>query len=300
MFKKLLIISGPTATGKTAMAVKLAKKLNGELISADSRQLYRDLEIGVGKDHPHGTPIHLIDLINPDTSYSVALYRQQALNVIRKLQQQNKLPILVGCSGFYIDSIINSNYNTFSVKPIIFLRKIFNLLPLSVMQIILRLISPVTYKNLNNSDLHNPIRLIRKIEILASPHPSQINQKKINFDTLHISLTAPSYFLYQRIDQRVEERLKIGHLVELTNLLKKYKWSDPGLKISAYKCFQPYFSKKESLSYCIQKWKYSEHRDARRQKTWFKKIRQAKIIDISKPFSVRKASEIVQRWYNKS
>jgi len=113
---KLLIISGPTATGKTALAVKIAKKFNGELISADSRQIYRGMDIGTGKDHSQNVTIHLIDIINPNQSFSVAQYRQLALEKISEIQSQNKLPIIVGGSGQYIDSIINPQ-PTFSVKP---------------------------------------------------------------------------------------------------------------------------------------------------------------------------------------
>ena len=119
---KLLIISGPTASGKTALAVKLATKFNGELISSDSRQIYKYLDIGVGKDHPKDVQIHLIDLIEPNQKFSVSQFRKLAIDLISEIQAKNKLPILVGGSGFYIDAVINSKYNTLSIKPNLLLR----------------------------------------------------------------------------------------------------------------------------------------------------------------------------------
>jgi tRNA dimethylallyltransferase len=301
---KLLIISGPTATGKTDLAVKLAKLYNGELISADSRQIYQGLDIGTGKDHPKNIKINLIDLITPDQSFSVAQYRQLVIKKISEIQAKNKLPILVGCSGFYIDSVVNPNYNTFSVIPNFLLRKIFFKFPTPLLKFILKTIDRKTYSQLNNSDINNPLRLIRKIEIKLSKKniivPLHQGGIKGGFNILHLSLIAPTKFLYERIDARVEKRLKIGHIDELKNLLKKYSWSDPGLKVSAYSCFCDYFDKKISFDEAIQKWKYSEHRDARRQFTWFKKQKNLNFIDITELNFSTKVFDLVKKWYNLS
>ena len=212
MSNKLLILSGPTATGKTALAIKLAKKFNGQLISADSRQIYRGMDICTGKDHDIGTKISLVDLIYPNQSFSVAEYQKLALATIKDIQSQSKLPIVVGGTGQYIDSLINPHTETFSVKPNWFLRFFLNRFPLKLLQFTLRLFDFPTFRLLNNSDLHNPHRLIRKIEISLSknkPFPA-LSREGIGegFDFLHVSLTAPNSSLYSRIDQRVEKRLK--------------------------------------------------------------------------------------------
>ena len=120
MYKKILIISGPTATGKTNIAIKLAKKFNGELISADSRQIYKGMDIGTGKDHPKNIKINLIDIINPNESFSVAQYRELALKSIDNIFSKGKLPIIVGGTGQYVESIINPR-ETFDIKPNYFL-----------------------------------------------------------------------------------------------------------------------------------------------------------------------------------
>ena len=247
MFNKLLIISGPTATGKTDLAVKLAKKYNGELISADSRQIYCGLNIGTGKDHPKNIKINLIDIIRPNQSFSVAQYQKLALQKITEIQNKNKLPIIVGGTGLYIDSIINKQTETYSIKPNYFLRLILNHCSTSTIQKIYKLINLRDFNNLNNSEKNNPHRLIRKIEIKIfslKNKKSPLSKRDLGgFDLFHISLTAPNDFLYQKIDQRVSSRLKNGLLQEIKNLLKIYHWSDVGFNTLAYKEFKSYFKK---------------------------------------------------------
>ena len=317
MFNKLLVISGPTATGKTDLAVKLAQKYNGELVSGDSCQIYKGMDIGTGKDQPSGTPIHLIDIITPDQKFSVVDFQKIGLETIKEIQSRGKLPILVGCSGFYIDSLINPNYNTFSIKPNKILRFIFKYLSLSTLQKIYKFLDKDGFSKLNHSDINNHYRLARKIEIKLSSLKNIENCKlKIeNFDLLHLSLTAPLDFLYQRIDARVNKRMEIGFLDEIERLLKKYKWTDPGMQIAAYQCLKPYFdnnkvslfkgkvpSKVEGqrvLFSCLQSWSYAEHSDARRQTCWFKTKSGAIFFDISKDNFDKPIFRLVDKWYNK-
>jgi len=302
MFNKLLIISGPTATGKTDLAVKLAEKYNGELVSGDSCQIYKGMDIGTGKDQPDTTPIHLIDIITPDQKFSVADFQKIGLETISNIQSRGKLPILVGCSGFYIDSLINPNYNTFSVKQNKFLRFILNRFSITTLQKIYKLLDSQNFSKLNHSDINNHYRLSRKIEIKL--FKKNIRNSKLDirhFDLLHISLTAPLDFLYKRIDARVQKRIDIGFLEEITNLLKKYKWSDPGMQIGAYQCLKPYFKHKtsEELKNCLQKWSYAEHSDARRQSCWFKTKSGALFFDITDKKFPKNIFNQVTKWYTK-
>lgn len=301
---KLLIISGPTATGKTSLACRLADKFNGELISADSRQIYRGMNIGTGKDHPKNTVIHLIDIINPDESFSVAQYRLLALEKIKEICSRGKMPIIVGGTGQYIDSIIN-NKETFSVKPNKFLRFFLNSFSLKLLQPTLRLLDPQTFKLLNNSDRHNPHRLIRKIEIALSPNKLPVTDDRLQItDCFHLSLTAPNSFLFQKIDKRIQERLNGGLLKEIEKLLKKYKWSDPGFNTLAYKEFTPLFHagaihESPLFNDCVKKWQSDEHNYVRRQKTWYKKQSNICIVDISKTRRDQ-IINIVSKWYNEA
>lgn len=317
---KLLIISGPTATGKTDLAVQIAQKFNGELVSGDSCQIYKGMDIGTGKDQPDETPIHLIDLINPDQKFSVAEFKDIALKTIKEIQSRNKLPILVGCSGFYIDAIVNPNYDTFSIKPNKFLRFILNKLSVKTLQKIYKFLDKKSFEKLNNSDINNPHRLIRKIEITKNKLSKKIffpfvkgrwseisdqrdlESRKENFDTLHISLTAPLSFLYDRINKRVDKRIKIGFLDEIKKLLKKYSWNDPGFEIAAYQCLKPYFQNKteDVLKDCLQKWKFAEHSDARRQGTYFRSKKNIYFYDITSKNIFKKIFGQISKWYTKS
>jgi len=301
--KKLLIISGPTATGKTDLAVNIAKKYNGELVSGDSCQIYKGMDIGTGKDQPEGTPIHLIDIITPDQKFSVADFQKVGIETIKEIQSRGKLPILVGCSGFYIDSIINPSYDTFSVRPNHFLRFIFSFLSVKSLQKIYKFLDPKLFNELNHSDINNHYRLTRKIEIKLFKKNIKSSTLDIkNFDLLHISLTAPLDFLYQRIDARVQKRIDIGFLDELKTLLKKYKWSDPGMQIAAYHCLKPYFDKKspDIFKECLQKWSFAEHSDARRQSCWFKSRKNILFFDITKKDYQKNITKLISKWYTKS
>lgn len=278
---KLLIISGPTATGKTNLAIKIANRFNGVLISADSRQIYTGMDIGTGKDHPKNTKIHLIDIITPNQTFSVAQYQRLVFPLINKIHSQNKLPIIVGGTGQYIDAIINPQKDTFHIKPNLFLRKALNHLPVSFLQFILLIINPSLYLSLNNSDKNNPHRLIRKIEISLSPKFTPALNSPTFDNYLHLSLTAPNSIIYSRINTRVQRRLDLGLLGEIKKLLKKYTWNSPGLNTLSYKEFRSYFDQNTSMTDVITKWTYDEHACARRQKTWFKKMPKTKFIDIS-------------------
>lgn len=301
MFNKLLIISGPTATGKTDLAVEIAKKYNGELVSGDSCQIYKGMDIGTGKDQPEETPIHLIDIITPDQKFSVADFQKVALKTIKEIQLKGKLPILVGCSGFYIDSVINPNYNTFSIKPNKFLRFLLNRFSVKTLQKIYQLLDSQNFSKLNHSDINNHYRLSRKIEIkLFSKKLQSTIDLRSEFDVLHLSLTAPLDFLYKRIDLRVQKRMDIGFLKEIKTLLKKYKWSDPGFQIAAYQCLKPYFQNKNNLKDCLQLWSYAEHSDARRQSCWFKSRPNVCFFDITDKDFQKNINSKITKWYTKS
>lgn len=304
MLPKLLIISGPTATGKTSLAAKFARKYHGELISADSRQIYRGLDIGTGKDQPKDIPIHLLDLIDPDSIFSVAQFQLLARQKITEVQSRGHLPIIVGGTGLYIRSLTHPHYSTFLVKPHRPLRFILNRLPVSILQKILILINRPLFGSLNSSDRRNPHRLIRKIELSIFSSDSSLlkSETKSNFDLLHLSLTAPYSYLFSRIDTRIDQRLKDGLLAEITNLLKHYSWSSLGLaKTLAYSEFRDYFEKKADLPSTLSLWRTDEHRYARRQLTWFRHQHpKAKFVDISQPGSTSQISRLVDNWYTQS
>jgi tRNA dimethylallyltransferase len=299
MKQPILIISGPTASGKTGLAIKLMKLLNGELISADSRQIYKGFDIGTGKDHPKNIKINMIDILDPSEQYSVTQYRQTVLPLIKKIQLKGKLPIIVGGTGQYIQSLIEAPRETFHIKPNKFLRFFLNRLSVKYLQRIYKFLDKEKYFKLNNSDIHNPHRLIRKIEIKIYPVSSRprpcsgINPDRIK-NYLHISLTAPNSYLFKNIDQRVDERIEMGLEQEIQNLRKLYKWSSPAFRTHAYKEFEVGFNQKS-----IQRWHYDEHRYVHRQKTWFKKMPKVNFFDITSSSYPQNAINFALKCYNK-
>ena len=295
----LLIISGLTATGKTSLAVNLAKKYNGHLVSADSRQIYRGLDIGTGKDHPPGFPISLIDIINPDQVFSVADFKLLAENEIKKITKAGQLPIIVGGTGYYIKSLFSPQ--TSAVPPHPTFRQIGNHLPLFVLQLGNFFLNHRQYVKLNNSEKHNPQRLIRKLEITIFPSKKSMPFTSANYNYLHLCLTASRQHIRQRIDQRVKSRLKAGLIAEIKNLLKKYNWSDPGLNTLAYKEFSAYLKhpSAENKKQAILTWSHDEHAYAKRQLTWFKKQDNLHFFDINKKSFPASVNKLVSKWYNK-
>ncbi len=330
--KKLLVVCGPTAIGKTSVGIKLGKKYSGEIISADSRQVYKGMDIGTGKDIGNSSvfnlqftinkydvgfyeiddvPVWLLDMAAPDQQVTVADWLKGAKKIVQSLQNENKVPIVVGGTGFYIHALIEG-IDTLGIPPDEKLREKLNKLPVAELQQKLKKVAPKVYQSLNRSDRNNPHRLIRKIEIAQakeSKHFDDSNHRSLlesGADVLKIGLKAPKKYIYKRIDQRVEERLDQGLLEEIKELLSNgYTWDDPGMNTLAYKEFKTLFTPKakvstlqeRELNQSIQRWKYDEHGYARRQLTWFKKDKKIKWFDISQDNWFDDLEKLVHNWY---
>lgn len=303
--KNLIIISGPTATGKTKLALQLAHEFNGELISADSRQIYKGMDIGTGKDVEDGVwneknqawmvkniPIYMLDQIFPDSMFNVAQYESRAGETIKKIESRGHLPIIIGGTGFYIRSLINPPA-TLGIPQDFDLRQDLNTKKREELQKILQKLDPQKFNSLNFSDQNNPRRLIRAIEV-AKYYSKILPEKKQNFDrVVHITLTAPLPYIYKLTDQRIDSMIKNGLIEEIKNLLKKYSWESPGLKTIGYIEFKEYFENKKTLKECLQRLKFNHHSLIHRQLTWFKKDRDTTTIDISKENVFKKAKDIL-------
>lgn len=299
---KILVICGPTATGKTTLAVKLAKKFNGELISADSRQVYRGMDIITGKDQPAGTKIHMIDVINPNQDFNVAEYYHLTWQAIYKVWKAGKLPILVGGTGFYIQTVING-IESFGIPPNLQLRKKLAEKSVKTLFSELEMLDPFRVAKMNMSDRKNPYRLVRALEIAhwRLEHLSQKpNQQPGSLNCLFIGLKAPYKVLYQRIDGRVDERIEQGAEQEIKNLLKRgYRWDNSALGATiGYREWKQYFEGKVAREEIIQRWKFAEHTYARRQMTWFKKNKIIHWFDIMGKKWQDKIEQLAKIWYD--
>jgi tRNA dimethylallyltransferase len=247
---KVLFIIGPTATGKTGLGIELAKRFNGEIISADSRQVYRGMDIGTGKDLSF--PQWGLDLCDPDYDFSVSEFRKYAVSKINEIQNRGKLPIIVGGTGFYVKAIL-SPWETMDIKPDPQLRQRLDRYTVIQLQKKLKKVDLKRWDLMNESDQKNPRRLIRAIEVSGK---SAMNHEQRTMNSLIIGLTAPYDYLYERIDKRVEERLK-GGIAEEIQELKKFKKLP---KTLGYNGESP------------QEWKFAEHNYARRQMSFFRNL----------------------------
>lgn len=300
---KLLVICGPTATGKTGLAVKLAKKFNSGLISADSRQVYKDMDIGTGKDHPKTIKISLIDVVKPNEEFSVSHYYRLAWQKIKNLWRKERLPILVGGTGFYIRAVVDGIETRDIPRNLKIRAKIKNWSKEKLFDYLDKL-DPEKAASMNWSDKNNPYRLTRAIEvaIFRGENLSWQPPKHKKPDSLFIGLKAPLKVLYQRIDKRVEERVKQGVEEEIKNLLSNsYTWESSALgETFGYKEWQDFFEGKSTKEEIIQRWKFDEHGYARRQMTWFKRDKRINWFDITRPGFEKDVVKLVKKWYSKN
>ncbi|HTE49020.1 MAG TPA: tRNA (adenosine(37)-N6)-dimethylallyltransferase MiaA [Candidatus Paceibacterota bacterium] len=282
MFKhlpKIIVVLGQTATGKSALAVKIAKKINGEVISADSRQVYKGLDIGTGKiseKEMKGIPHHLTDIVNPKRIFTVVEYQKKAIYAMAEIASHGKVPIICGGTGFYIDAITKGVVFP-EVPPNLKLRKQLARKSAITLFLILKKVDPVRAANI---DPKNKIRLIRAIEIAKTlGKVPKIIQQAPAYKFVKIGLYLPPEKLKKRIEKRVKKMFADGLLEEIKNL-KKAGVSNRRLKELGFEYSNPNYEKvvKETLKY------------AKRQMTWFKRDKKIKWIDASKPEAIRPLS----------
>ncbi len=275
----LVVIVGPTAVGKTDLAIELAEKLNGEIISADSRLFYRGMDIGTAKptkQEQERVTHHLIDVANPDETWSLALFKQKASEIIRELHEQQKLPFLVGGSGQYIQSI-TEGWAPPEIIPNQRMRVVLeNLVQENSPEWLhqrLRILDPTAA---NNIDARNIRRTIRAMEVILSsgrPFSSQRTRSDSPFNVIMIGLWRPRVKLYARVDERIENMFSNGLLGEVQSLLARgYSPDLPSLSAIGYREAIAVLEKKITLDEAKMRMKRLTRVFVRRQANWFKMV----------------------------
>lgn len=270
---KLLVILGPTASGKTSLAVKLAKKFEGEVVSADSRQVYRGLDIGTGKATKRemaGVPHHLLDVVSPKSRFAVVQYQKLATRAIRDILKRGKLPILCGGTGFYIDAVLYGN--TFPPAPAD--RKLRLGLQKKTAPELFSQLKKLDPGRAAAIDRNNKVRLVRALEIILStgkPVPKLSASEKI-FDALELGIRIPSERLKADINARIKKWLKWGLLEEIAGL-RRTGLSWKRLRELGLEYRYPAFFLRGGISReeMIRKMGTETWHYARRQMTWFKR-----------------------------
>lgn len=258
----LIIVCGPTATGKTKFAVDLARKYNGELVNADSQQVYIGLDLITGKDKKElgSVPIWLYDVVSPEEPFSVSLYRKLALSAIEDIHKRGKLPIVVGGTGLYIDAIVHPP-DTIDIPPDTISRIHWNTMTVLQLQ---QELDVTRLSNMNESDKNNPRRLIRAIEIAAWRKKHKITQNNISFfHSYWIGLTCDIEELKKRIILRVRKRWESDAFDEA----KRF----PTAKAIGIKQIRRFISGNIDEKEAQDEWVREEVSYAKRQMIWFKK-----------------------------
>lgn len=275
----LIAIVGPTAVGKSAFALELAQKLGGEIISADSRQVYRMMDIGTAKATPAEQALvrhHLIDLIDPDQDFSLAVFQDLAMQAIAAIVGRGRVPLLVGGTGQYLAAVLEGwQIPRVAPQPELRTRLEAEAATLGTAALHARLatIDPVAAQNIM---LTNTRRIIRALEVYeATGSPISAQQEKIapDFSIRTYWLTMPTEQLYAQIDQRVDQMMDAGLLSEVQGLVERgYSWDLPSMSGLGYREFKPYFEGQASLAEAIQRLKFDTHAYARRQAGWFRRL----------------------------
>ena len=277
----LFILAGPTAVGKTEISIKLAQRLNGEIISADSMQVYKSMDVGsakISKEEMRGVPHHLIDIIEPSEDFSVAEFKVRAESVIDDITNRNKLPMLVGGTGFYINSLIY-NYNFASTNKDEGYREHLTKLAITkgneYVHNMLEDIDKESYKKLYPNDLKRVIRALEVHQVSGKPiseFTAEQDILAIPYNVNYFVLNMERQKLYSRINARVDIMMK-NNLVEEVIKLKEMGYTPDmqSMKGIGYKEILYYLSNEISLNEAVEMIKQGSRNYAKRQLTWFRK-----------------------------
>lgn len=318
MNKKIVIITGQTACGKTSLGVFLSKKYNGEIVSFDSRQAYIGLDIITGKDFEkksqkkiviqkeefvqykiNSIPIWMYDIISVDKIINSYDFVNKAKIIINSILERGKIPIIVGGSLFYINHLINNGFD-FNVPPNWEQRLVYEKKSVIELQEVLKKIDKDKLLQMNNSDINNKRRLVRAIEI-AYAKEKNIFFRKTNYQNLIIGLFCNEEKLKKNIAKRVAQRLKEGALLEISTILNNgINKKNPGLNTIGYKQLIEYIDKKYSYEEAVNNWQREEYKYAKRQKTFFNKINNINIFNIEKRGYIENIDQLVYKWLYES
>lgn len=286
--QKVVVICGPTASGKTALSIELAKKINGEIISSDSMQIYKDMDIGTAKptiEEMQGIKHYLIDFIKPDQRYSVADFKNDAEKAIEEIIAKGKTPIIVGGTGLYVDSLIYGiEYQDIKLDEK-YRQELEEIAEKNGLQELYEKAKEIDSKAMEKISVNDKKRIIRVLEIYKATGKTKTEQeiesrkKEIKYDYRVFAINMDREKLYERINKRVDIMLEQGLIEEVKQVLQRYDKFPTAMQGLGYKEVVEYLEEKVTKEEMIEKIKMETRRYAKRQITWFKKNKQTIWID---------------------
>jgi tRNA dimethylallyltransferase len=282
----LVAVVGCTAVGKTALGIALAQALDGEIVGADSRQIYRFMDIGTAKPTPAeraAAPHHLIDLIDPDEDFSLASYQELALELIAAITARGRLPLVVGGTGQYLQALLEGwQVPRVAPRPDLRARLATEAEREGVEALHRRLVAvdPAAAASIGPTNLRRIIRALEVYEVTGEPISAQQRKSPPPYQILTLWIDMERTRLYERIDRRVDLMMDQGLIDEIRALLARgYGWELPALSSIGYKEFRPFFAGEAPLDACVQTLKWNTHAFARRQIAWFKRLPATRRVD---------------------
>ncbi len=276
----MIVIGGPTACGKTDVGVLLAEKINGEIISADSMQIYRHMDIGTAtptKQEMRNIPHYLINELDPDEEYNVMIFQKKAKEYMQKIWDSGKIPILVGGTGFYINALVYDTLFEETEQDNTFRNQLYQIAEKNGAETLYETLKKIDPNYAQTLHANNVKRVVRALEYhhftgqLFSDYNAEQKTKQSPYHTAMIVLTMERQKLYDRIEKRIDAMIAQGLLEEVDTLLKKgYSPALVSMQGIGYKELIPYFYHKISLEQAIYDLKKNTRHFAKRQLTWFR------------------------------
>jgi len=304
MKKPLIVIGGPTACGKTGFSIRLAKEIGGEIISADSMQVYRYMDIGTAKVTPEeadGIPHYLIDEFDPDEEYNVMLFQQKAKAYMEEIWAKGKTPILVGGTGFYINALLYDNDFTETENDTSYREECYKLAQEQGPEVLFDRLKEVDPEYAEIMHANNVKRVTRALEYhyltgqKFSEHNAEQKEKDTPYDAAVIILNMDREKLYERIEMRIDIMMQEGLLEEVRGLLDKGYTPDlVSMQGIGYKEFIPYFNGECTLEEAVTQLKTNTRRFAKRQLTWFRRQIEGLWVDLSRSTGEEAMADVLE------
>lgn len=302
--QKVIVIGGPTASGKTALSIELAKKINGEIVSCDSMQIYKDMDIGTAKptiEEMQGIKHYMISIIPPDQRFSVADYKLKAKEAIKEILSKGKVPIVIGGTGLYIDALIYEIEFLQIETDLEYRNKLEKEVEEKGLEFLYEKAKKIDPEAIEKISQNDKKRILRVLELYHQTGKTKTelekdSRKDPEYDYKLFAIDMDREVLYDRINRRVDIMLKNGLVNEVEEIYKKYKQFPTSMQGLGYKEVVEYLDNKCSYDEMVEKIKTESRRYAKRQLTWFRKYE--KLTWINGLENIEKNIETIINIYN--